>query len=74
MKEIEMRRLWLDFETRSMLNIKQCGLDRYAKDPETGVLMLAWAFDEEEPRLWLPCLGEPMPAELFAGLTDPTPC
>jgi DNA polymerase len=72
MKEIEMRRLWLDFETRSMLNIKQCGLDRYAKDPETGVLMLAWAFDEEEPRLWLPCLGEPMPAELFAGLTDPT--
>jgi DNA polymerase len=55
-----------------MKNIKQCGLDRYAKDPTTGILMLAWAFDEDQPRLWLPCLGEPMPSELFAGLIDPT--
>lgn len=67
-----MRRLWLDFETRSMLNIKNVGLDRYAKDKTTQVLMLAWAFDYEKPRLWLPCLGEPMPPELYAGLTDPT--
>ena len=56
-----MRRLWLDYETKSMHNLKQCGLDRYAKDPTTEILMLAWAFDEEYPRLWLPCLGEPMP-------------
>jgi DNA polymerase len=67
-----MRRLWLDFETRSMTSIKLCGLDRYAKDPTTSVLMLAWAFDEDYPKLWLPCLGEPMPQELLAGLTDPT--
>ena len=67
-----MRRLWLDYETKSMHNLKQCGLDRYAKDPTTEILMLAWAFDEEYPRLWLPCLGEPMPAELHAGLTDST--
>jgi len=40
-----MKRLWLDFESRSMLNLKQCGLDRYAKDASTQVLMLAWAFD-----------------------------
>jgi len=67
-----MRRLWLDYETKSMHNLKQCGLDRYAKDPTTEILMLAWAFDEEYPRLWLPCLGEPMPVELHAGLTDST--
>ena len=67
-----MRRLWLDFETRSMKNLKQCGLDRYAKDPTTGILMLAWAFDDDQPQLWLPCLGEPMPQELFAGLTGVT--
>ena len=34
--------------------------------------MLAWAFDDDEPKLWLPILGEPMPAELHAGLVDPT--
>jgi DNA polymerase len=67
-----VRRLGLDFETRSALNLKQCGLERYAKDPSTEVLMLAWAFDEDAPRLWLPCLGEPMPSELFAGLMDAT--
>src|ERR1035437_2344998 len=67
-----MRRLWLDFETKSLKNIKQCGLERYAKDPSTGILMLAWAFDDEYPRLWLPCLGEVMPSELYAGSTDPT--
>ena len=67
-----MRRLWLDLETRSLLNIKNVGLDRYAKDTSTQVLMLAWAFDYDKPRLWLPCLGEPMPPELHAGLIDPT--
>ena len=67
-----MKRLWLDFETRSMLNLKKVGRDRYAKHGTTEVLMLAWAFDEDQPRLWLPCLGEPMPQELFVGLTDPT--
>jgi DNA polymerase len=67
-----MRRLWLDFETRSLLNLKNVGLDRYAKDSSTLPLMLAWAFDYDKPKLWLPCLGEPMPPELYAGLTDPT--
>ena len=67
-----MRRLWLDLETRSLLNIKNVGLDRYGKDKTTQVLMLAWAFDYDKPRLWLPCLGEPMPPELHAGLIDPT--
>jgi DNA polymerase bacteriophage-type len=67
-----MKRLWLDFETRSQLNIKKVGLDVYAKHLSTEPLMLAWAFDNAKPRLWLPCLGEPMPAELYAGLIDHT--
>jgi DNA polymerase bacteriophage-type len=65
-----MRKLWLDFETRSYVDLKDCGLDRYAKDETTEVLMLAWAFDEDEVKLWLPILGEPMPEELQAGLVD----
>ena len=54
------------------MDLPDFGLDRYAKDDSTEVLMLAWAFDDDEPKLWLPCFGEPMPAELHAGLVDPT--
>jgi len=67
-----MRKLWLDFETRSFLNLKDTGLDRYAKDETTEVLMLAWAFDDEKVRLWVPILGQTMPPELHAGLVDAT--
>ena len=67
-----MRNMWLDFETRSFIDLPDYGLDRYSKDETTEVLMLAWAFDDDEPKLWLPILGEPMPAELHAGLVDPT--
>jgi DNA polymerase bacteriophage-type len=66
-----MKKLWLDFETRSYCDLKDCGLDVYAKHPTTEVLMLAWAFDDDEVKLWLPILGEPIPEELQAGLADP---
>lgn len=65
------RKLWLDFETRSMLNIKDTGTDRYVRDASTEVLMLAWAFDDDEVNIWLPILGEPMPAALHEGMIDP---
>ena len=64
-------RLWLDYETRSRLNLKEVGLDRYAKSKLTEALMLAYAFNREYPKLWLPCLGEPMPKELYDALMDP---
>lgn len=67
-----MQRLWLDFETRSYVDLKASGIDRYAKDPTTEVLMLAWAFGDDEPELWLPCLGQPMPDRLHKGLSDQT--
>jgi hypothetical protein len=62
-----MRKLWLDFETRSFCDLKDCGLDRYAHDITTEVLMLAWAFDDDPVQVWEPRLGL-MPAELLAGL------
>lgn len=64
-----MKRLWLDFETKSIVNIKNSGLDRYAHDPSTEVLMLAYAVDMEPPQLWQSHLG-PMPAELRAMILD----
>jgi DNA polymerase bacteriophage-type len=57
--------LHLDFETRSVLNLTTCGLDRYSKKAE--VLLLGWAFDDDEVELWEPRLG-PMPSELCRAL------
>src|ERR1700675_1279111 len=71
-KGVSMRKLWLDFETRSYVDLKDCGLDRYAKDASTEVLMLAWAFDDDPVKLWVPILGQTMPPELHAGLIDHT--
>jgi DNA polymerase len=50
--------LHLDFETRSPLDIKKVGLDRYARNAE--ILMMAWAVNDQLPQLWLPGDG-PLP-------------
>ena len=53
--------LHLDFETRSMLDIKRVGLDRYARSAE--VLMMAWAVNDQPPQIWLPS-ERPMPEQV----------
>ena len=67
-----MKILWTDYETRSKLNLKKCGLDRYIKDPSTEILMMAYAFDDEPVKMWCAWTGEAMPEELRAALIDPT--
>ena len=67
-----MKILWTDYETRSKLNLKKCGLDRYIKDPSTEILMMAYAFDDEPVKMWCAWTGEVMPEELRAALFDPT--
>jgi DNA polymerase bacteriophage-type len=66
------RRLWLDYESRSHLNIKDYGLDRYAKHETTQPLMLAYASNDNEPKLWKMWEDDKMPAEVEDGLNDPT--
>ena len=46
--------LYYDVETRSAVNLRDCGAYIYAIDPSTQVLCLAYAIDDEEPQLWLP--------------------
>lgn len=38
--------LFGDFETYSEVNLKKCGVDRYARDPSTGVFFLGYAFGD----------------------------
>ena len=60
--------VFLDFETRSPLDLGVVGLDNYSRAAE--VLMLGWAIDNRKVQVWLP--NEEMPAELRSALSDPT--
>lgn len=66
----------LDFETHSKVELRKFGMDVYARDPSTKVLMLGYQIDmgdglEPSPvKIWLPH-EEPMPPKLRDMLTDP---
>jgi len=46
--------LFCDFETRSHCDLKRHGVYAYARHPTTQVLCMAYAFGDEEVRLWTP--------------------
>jgi DNA polymerase len=51
--------LWLDFETRSMCDLRSKGVYNYAQDASTDVLCMSYAFDDEEVVTWMP--SQPFP-------------
>src|SRR5699024_12694060 len=61
----------MDFETYSELDIRRTGAHKYAKHGSTEVLMLYYAFDDEEPLGWLPEESPVMPQPLVEALRDP---
>jgi len=66
----------LDFETRSVLDLRDTGVHRYVEDPHTGIWCAAWALaGEETPRVWspeLPELSDPID-ELFELVSEGHP-
>lgn len=45
----------IDFETRSKIDLKKSGAERYARDPSTSVLLMRFKFtDDAEVHYWLP--------------------
>ena len=62
--------LFVDYETHSLCDLPEEGLDNYAKDPSTGISMLAWALDKEPIEVWLPHQG-PMPEKLLEAFRNP---
>jgi len=44
------RRVYIDFESRSKVDIWESGAYRYAEDPTTEILCLAWAIDDAPVR------------------------
>lgn len=59
--------LWLDRETFCELDLKEVGTYRYAD--EAHDLLIAYAIDDEEPRVW-DCTAEEMHDELFYAMED----
>ena len=56
----------IDFESYSEADLKKTGAWKYSEHPSTEVLCLAYAFNDEKPRLWYP--GLPPPLDLFDAI------
>jgi len=62
--------LHTDYETFSLADLKEVGIDNYAKHPSTGISCLGWAADDEDVDAWLPHKG-PMPERLLEAFLNP---
>lgn len=69
-----MRRkeLHVDIETYSSIDIKSCGAYRYLQSVDFEILLVAYAFDNEEVQIVDLAQGEELPIEFTTALTDPT--
>ena len=62
--------LFCDVETRSEVDLSKVGAYKYASHPSTELLMVSYAFGDEEVKLW-ECHKGPIPTDLKEGLEDP---
>ena len=51
--------LHLDYETRSRIDLFDCGAFIYAADHSTEIICLGWAFDDDDPQIWIPDMEFP---------------
>ena len=63
---------FMDFETRSAIDIKKSGAFRYIEDESFGVLLLAYAFDDGPVQVVDFTQGETWPEEFLRALRDPS--
>lgn len=71
MEEITRRTLHVDLETYSEIDIKDSAY-RYVDDPSFEIILMAYAFDDEEVKIVDLCQGEEIPEEVALALTDHT--
>lgn len=57
------RALHIDVETYSVVDLPKTNAYVYFDHPSTNLWCAAWAFDNDEPKLWFP--GDPCPDEIF---------
>ena len=62
---------FMDYETKSAIDIKKSGAFRYIEDESFDVLLLAYAFDDRPVRVVDFASGETWPEEFLRALRDP---
>lgn len=62
---------YMDYETKSAIDIKKSGAFRYVEDESFDVLLLAYAFDDRPVRVVDFASGETWPEEFLQALRDP---
>lgn len=65
------RVLSIDIETWSSIDLKKCGLHKYASAPDFEVLLFAYAFDDDPVRCIDLSNFEDLPEEVYKALLDP---
>lgn len=65
-----MKYLSIDIETFGRCDLTKCGVYRYIEDEEFEILLIAYAFDDEEVKVVDLKRGEKIPKEVFNALTD----
>lgn len=63
--------LHIDLETYSEVDIKACGAYKYVYDDSFEILLLAYAFDDEEVKVVDLCSGEKIPDKVLKALVNP---
>ena len=63
-----MSELHIDFETRSVLDLKKVGVAMYARHPLTDAWCMAWAFDDEPVELWW--INTPLPKRVVEHVAN----
>ena len=59
--------LWLDFETRSHCDLTTQGAYNYARHPTTELICMAYAFGDEDVRIWTPATPFPESVAMHQG-------
>lgn len=66
-----MRNLFLDTETYSETDLASCGVFKYAEDPAMEVMLLGYAFDDDEVEVVDLTKEADLPAAVLSALHDP---
>ena len=62
--------LFIDIETYSSVDIKSCGSYKYIESPDFEILIIGYAFDDEDVQVIDLAQGEEMPDEFAEALFD----
>lgn len=65
-----MENLYIDIETYSSANLKDCGVYKYAESPDADVLLFGYSVDGAPVQVVDVANGEEIPPEVLAALTD----